>query len=282
MTSFSSAFRVGPYDDPDRYVLGAAVASGGEGILYRGIISTATGLELDVAVKMLQPRYLDRVGEWHDRWSEQVELLRSLQVPGVVRVRDGFLGPLPHPAGEAGNEPTLYLVMNWVDGEPLNEWVRRRPDRDPFEALHLLLGVGVALDLMHSGYATGGIPVVHRDVKPSNILVTDEGAVLVDFGLTRGLPNGQRISGVTGTLGYLRPRRSMRASTRQPLTGTPSAPLRTFSLPELRPPPSMTPRRSVAVSRAFPPWPLSHARLTGSWRCLMPIQPCVRWRLRTG
>lgn len=198
-------FRVGPDADPDRYLLSAAVASGAEGILYRGWITTATGLELDVAVKMLQPRFLARVEEWHARWSEQVEVLRSLQVPGVVRVRDGFLGPLPHPPGEAGEGRTLYLIMNWVEGEPLDEWARRDPDRDPFDALKVLLGVAVALDLMHSGRATGGVPVLHRDVKPSNILVTDEGTVLIDFGLTRGLPDGPRLSGVTGTPGYLAP-----------------------------------------------------------------------------
>ncbi len=200
-----SGFRVGPDGDPDRYVLGAAVASGAEGILYRGSITTGTGLELDVAIKMLQPRFLSQVDQWHARWSEQVELLRSLQVPGVVRVRDGFMGPLPHSPGEAAGNRTLYLVMNWVDGEPLDEWVRRRADRDPLDALKLLLGVAVALDLMHSGRATGGVPVVHRDVKPSNILVTDEGSVLVDFGLTRGLPAGHRTSGITGTPGYLPP-----------------------------------------------------------------------------
>lgn len=94
--------RVGPDADPDRYVLGAVVGSGGEGILYRGSITISDDFEFDVAIKMLQPRYLSRVAEWHTRWSAQVELLRSLQVPGVVRVRDGFLGPLPHVAGEPG------------------------------------------------------------------------------------------------------------------------------------------------------------------------------------
>ncbi len=204
-TGSSGAFRVGPDADPDRYLLGAAVASGAEGILYRGSIVISSGVEIAVAIKMLQPRFLSRVDDWHARWMEQVELLRSLQIPGVVRVRDGFLGPLPHAAGEPGEGRTLYLVMNWVEGEPLDEWVRRRRDRDPFDALKLLLGVAAALDLMHSGRATGGIPVVHLDVKPSNILVSDEGTVLVDFGLTRGLPAGQRLSGVAGTPGYLPP-----------------------------------------------------------------------------
>jgi uncharacterized delta-60 repeat protein len=196
---------VGPDADPDRYVLGTAVGSGAEGILYRGSITTAAGVRLEVAIKMLQPRFLARVQEWHTRWMEQVELLRSLQVPGVVPVRDGFLGPLPHPPGTSGEGRTLYLVMNWVDGEPLDEWIRHRPDRDPVDDLKVLVPVAAALDLMHSGRATGSVPVVHRDVKPSNILVTDHGSVLVDFGLTRGLPDGQRLTAVVGTPGYMAP-----------------------------------------------------------------------------
>jgi serine/threonine protein kinase len=200
-----NAFRVGPESDPDRYSLGAAVGSGAEGILYRGSITTGTGVELEVAIKMLQPRFLDRVDEWHGRWMEQVELVRSLQVPGVVPVRDGFIGPMPHARRQPGEGRTLYLVMNWVDGEPVDEWVRHRPDRDPLDDLKVLVQVAAALDLMHSGRATGGVPVVHRDVKPSNILITQRGAVLVDFGLTRGLPTGQQLTGITGTPGYMSP-----------------------------------------------------------------------------
>ena len=198
-------FRVGPDTDTDRYQLGPAVGGGAEGILYRGTITTTSGLSLQVGIKMLQPRYLPQLEQWHTRWSEQVELLRSLQVPGLVTVRDGFLGPLPHLAGQSGSERTLYLVMNWVDGQSLDEWVRQRTERDPVEDLKVLIPVAAALDLMHSGRSTSGVPVVHRDVKPSNILVTGAGTVLVDFGLTRGLPGGQRLSGVVGTAGYLAP-----------------------------------------------------------------------------
>ena len=201
----SRGLRVGPVDDTDRYLLGPAVGSGAEGILYRGTITTSSGLDLEVAIKMLQPRFMDQVEQWRTRWIEQLEVLRSLQVPGLVPVRDGFVGSLPHSPGEAGEGRTLYLVMNWVEGEPLDDWVRHRPERDPVDDLKVLIPVAAALDLMHLGRATGGVPVVHRDVKPSNILVTDTGTVLVDFGLTRGLPKGQRLSGVVGTPGYLAP-----------------------------------------------------------------------------
>lgn len=197
--------RIGPDVDPDRYSLGPAVGSGAEGILYRGWITTSSGLQLDVAIKMLQPGLLPFVHQWHARWSEQVELLRSLQIPGVVTVRDGFLGPLPHVGGHPGEGQTLYLIMNWVEGESLDEWMRRRPGYDPLDALKRLLPVAAALDLMHSGSATRGVPIVHRDIKPSNIVVVEDGAVLVDFGLTRGVPEGQRTSQVAGTAGYLAP-----------------------------------------------------------------------------
>jgi serine/threonine protein kinase len=95
--------------------------------------------------------------------------------------------------------------MNWVEGETLDEWVRHRPDRNPIDDLKVLVPVAAALDLMHSGRATGGVPVVHRDIKAANVLVTEHGSVLVDFGLTRGLPDGQRLTGVVGTPGYLAP-----------------------------------------------------------------------------
>src|SRR4051812_11486228 len=107
---------VGPSQDPDRIRLGPAVASGAEGILYRGFIDRTTEA-LPVAVKMLHPDHLDRLADWVARWREQVELLRSVAVPGLVSVRTGFVGSLPHPPGDSvRGRPTLYLVMDWIDG----------------------------------------------------------------------------------------------------------------------------------------------------------------------
>lgn len=198
-------FRVGPSSDPDRYKLGPIVGSGAEGILYRGWITTAGGVVLEVAIKMLQPNLLSNFGEWQVRWGEQVELLRSLHLPGIVPVRDGFDGPLPHPKGASGGGTGLYLVMNWIAGEPLDRWIQHRSERDPFSDLAVLTPVATALDAMHSGALTGGIPIVHRDIKPANILVTGERAVLVDFGLIQGLLPEEPVSSAVGTPGYLAP-----------------------------------------------------------------------------
>ena len=201
----SEAFRVGPFDDPDRYEIGPPVEGGAEGILYRGQLVTPTSrLSLSVAVKALQPAYASRIDQWAARWRDQVELLRSLQIPGLVGVREGFVGPLPHHQGAETAGRNLYLVMNWVEGEALDHWVLRQRGVDIGHALKLLLPVAVAVDTMHGGQLTGSVPVVHRDIKPANILIGPGGSVLVDFGLTKGLSIGHPV-GRAGTPGYIAP-----------------------------------------------------------------------------
>ncbi len=201
----AEVFRVGPFDDPDRYEIGEPVEAGAEGILYRGQLVTPTSrLSLPVAVKALQPVYSERIDQWAARWRDQVELLRSLHIPGLVGVREGFVGPLPHLQGAETAGRNLYLVMNWVEGEALDHWVLQHRDIDISNALKLLLPVAVAIDTMHGGQLTGSVPVVHRDIKPANILIGKTGSVLVDFGLTRGLTSGHPV-GRAGTPGYIAP-----------------------------------------------------------------------------
>jgi serine/threonine protein kinase len=156
---------------------------------------------------MLHPNHRANLEQWNQKWASQVELLRSLQTPGVAPVRDGFSGALPHEKGQSDPDAlTLYLVMNWIEGDPLDTWSSKHPDVGPEDRLKLLLPVAGALDLMHSGHATGNTPVIHGDVKPSNILVRPNGeTVLVDFGLVRLLPEGRHSTGVSGTPGYVAP-----------------------------------------------------------------------------
>src|SRR3954452_14307041 len=165
------------------------------------------GGRLQLAVKMLHPSHLGNLGAWRDRWRQQVELLGKAQVPGLVAVRGGFVGPLPHPKGRAdGSVTSLYLCMDWVEGIGLDNWARRELDESPERLLGTLAPVAAALDLLHSGVATGGQPVVHRDVKPATIPVRPAGdTVLVDVGSLRGLAGETRRSGVIGTPGYIAP-----------------------------------------------------------------------------
>ncbi|MDQ6949083.1 MAG: protein kinase, partial [Actinomycetota bacterium] len=202
----SSEFWVGPHDDPDRVRLGPAVASGAEGVLYRGTLGSEDG-PIGVAVKMLQPGHLERLSEWTTRWREQVELLGRAKVPGLVGVLGGFVGPLPHPPGTADpSTASLYLIMDWVEGVSLDRWAHTLEAPQPEQLLLVLVPVAAALDLLHSGAATGGVAVLHRDVKPANIVIRPGGdTVLVDLGGVRGLDDAIRRSGVAGTPGYVAP-----------------------------------------------------------------------------
>jgi len=97
-------------------------------------------------------------------------------------VRDGFVGRCHIYQANRAPTPNAVPRHDWIEGVALDEWVRRRTaDRDPVDDLKVLLPIAVALDLMHSGAVTGGVPVVHRDVKPSNIRGDGRGTVLVDF-----------------------------------------------------------------------------------------------------
>lgn len=202
----STQFCVGPAHEPDRIRLGPAAASGAEGVLYRGYVDLPDG-PVPLAVKMLHPGHLGRLEEWTARWRDQVRLLRQVEVPGLVAVRGGFVGPLPHAPGQADESTaTLYLVMEWVDGVSLDQWARSLVDPEPEQLLLALVPVAAALDLLHSGAATGGQPVVHRDVKPANVLVRPEGdTVLVDLGSVRGLAGGHGRASLVGTAGYIAP-----------------------------------------------------------------------------
>ncbi len=202
----TTEFWVGPHNEPDSIRLGPAVASGAEGVVYRAFVDLASG-PVEVAVKMLQPGHLANLGKWTARWRDQVELLKQVEVPGLVAVRGDFIGPLPHSRGQGDTTTaSLYLVMDWVEGVSLDRWARSVEVAEPEQLLMALVPVAAALDLLHSGAATGGYPVVHRDVKPANILIRPGGdTVLVDVGSVRGLIDEPGRSGMVGTPGYIAP-----------------------------------------------------------------------------
>lgn len=188
LTDFQAPICVGPDANPDKYRLIRQVGQGGEAQLWYAEMDVAGGAE-PVAVKILRT---DRMGEFDQvrvRWGEQSELLRFITHPGVVTVREHFDGSPMHRAGEhtdAGR--ALYLVMNWVEGDTLRDWVPLHLDpAGVLTGLGYLAQIATVLDWLHSGQATpSNRPVIHGDVSPANILLTRSGqAVLVDFGLVR-------------------------------------------------------------------------------------------------
>ncbi len=200
-----AGFWVGPVAAPDSYRLVRLLGRGGEGEVWEAVLPLSDAGRRRVAIKVM-PAGVDPKDDV--RWLRHGHLLRSLSHPGLVRVTDHFIGAHKHraatvaagdlataslgedqlsttqtrPAGTAGDR---YLVMDLAKGVTLRDWVQDHPDARPAERLQLLAGIADALDEMHAGAGTE-MPVAHGDVKPSNIIVRDDGsAVLVDMGLTR-------------------------------------------------------------------------------------------------
>lgn len=193
----------GPPDDPDKYKLMELKSRGGEGEVWRGTI-IVDSVHVAVAVKVILAGNENDLRVWHRRWLRQAELLKSLQHPGLMTLREVFVGPRPHLPGEADQaDETLYLVANWVDGPTLPEWVARNPDRDVLESLRVIGSLAAAVDFLHDGSGMGQ-PILHRDIKPSNVIIGDAGPVLVDFGFVRAQGTDQPMT-MVGSPSYIAP-----------------------------------------------------------------------------
>lgn len=169
-----------------RYALDGVLGRGGMADVYR---ATDTVLEREVAVKVLR----DHSGSAEDRarFREEAQMLAALDHPNLVTVLD---------AGVA--DDVSYLVMDLIDGESLAPFCRGRAI-----AGHRVAHIGADLAAVLAYVHARGI--VHRDVKPSNILIGQDGIVrLADFGIARllGDTSGHTGAGATiGTAAYIAP-----------------------------------------------------------------------------
>ncbi|MFC8300032.1 protein kinase [Micromonospora orduensis] len=176
----------------DRYRLGERVATGGMGAVWRG---TDVLLEREVAVKVLLPS-LVADAEFTARFRAEARMLAALRHPGVVAVHD--VGQ----AGLADGSRVDYLVMEYVEGEPLSAKVRAAGRLDAATTMSVL---AQAADALHTAHLAG---IVHRDVKPGNLLVKADGSVvLVDFGIarSRSMAGLTAANMVLGTAAYMSP-----------------------------------------------------------------------------
>jgi serine/threonine-protein kinase len=171
----------------DRYRLDARIATGGMGEVWRARDEL---LDRDVAVKLLKREYADDAG-FVERFRGEARHTAGLAHPGIAGVFD---------YGEAGG--TSYLVMELVPGEPLSAVLARDGRLSPDRTLDVVTQAARALDAAHQG------GVIHRDIKPGNILVCPDGTVkLTDFGIARAadaVPLTQT-GMVLGTAHYLSP-----------------------------------------------------------------------------
>jgi serine/threonine protein kinase len=172
----------------DRYRLDEFVASGGMGQVFRATDKT---LGRTVAVKVLLPGHVSNT-EFGRRFRSEARIMASIGHPGVVGVYD--YGETP--------EGTLFLVMAFVAGRPLGELITEAGALPVEQTLAI---VAQAADALHAAHEKG---IVHRDVKPGNLLVADDGTVtLVDFGVARSeaVTSVTKVNAVIGTALYMSP-----------------------------------------------------------------------------
>jgi serine/threonine-protein kinase len=176
----------------ERYELGEVLGYGGMSEVHRGL---DTRLGRDVAVKVLRAD-LARDPQFQMRFRREAQNAASLNHPAIVSVYDtgevqGEFGPLP------------YIVMEFVDGQTLREIVKTQGPMSQRQVIEVMADVCAALDFSHRHN------IIHRDVKPANIMINTGGAVKVmDFGIARALGEGQNVTqtaAVIGTAQYLSP-----------------------------------------------------------------------------
>ena len=170
------------------YRIEELIGRGGMGVVYRAY---DLRLKRPVAVKLVAP-VLARDERFRERFARESELVMSLEHPNVVPIYD---------AGDVDGH--VYLAMRLVDGSDLGSLLRAEGALEPARAIAICKQVAAALDAAH---ARG---LVHRDVKPSNVLLDgSEHVYLADFGLTRRLDEEEAGLGeefAVGTPAYLAP-----------------------------------------------------------------------------
>ena len=170
------------------YRIEEVIGRGGMGVVYRAY---DLRLKRTVALKLIAPALAQDEG-FRKRFAKESELAMSLEHPNVVPVHD---------AGDVDGR--LYLAMRFVAGIDLRKLLRNEGALEPARSMAICRQIANALDAAH------GSGLVHRDVKPSNVLLDeDEHVYLADFGLTRRLdeqaPGGSGGRSV-GTPAYLAP-----------------------------------------------------------------------------
>jgi serine/threonine protein kinase len=167
------------------WIVDAALGEGGMGTVYR--VHSALTSRLDAAIKVLKPT---SEASARPRFVREAEALAALRHPAVVRVM-GF--------GEDEERGLLYLVMELAEGPTLRERMAAGSLALP-EALAIFVPLASALSHAHEA------GVVHRDVKPGNVILTDDGPRLVDFGIaTTADVETLTSTGHMGTLAYMPP-----------------------------------------------------------------------------
>ncbi|SDT73464.1 Stk1 family PASTA domain-containing Ser/Thr kinase [Actinoplanes derwentensis] len=177
-----------------RYQVGELLGYGGMAEVHKG---RDLRLGRDVAIKMLRTD-LARDATFQERFRREAQNSAALNHPAIVAVYD---------TGEeisAAGEKHPFIVMEFVNGQTLKELLAQEQRLQPRRALEIIADICAALEFSHRH------GIIHRDIKPGNVMITQSGQVKVmDFGIARALASGAttmtQTSAVIGTAQYLSP-----------------------------------------------------------------------------
>jgi len=181
----------------NRYQLIRQVANGGMASIYEAI---DTRLDRKVAVKIMHP-HLAQDDAFVSRFIREAKAAAALSHPNIVAVQDQ--------GWNQNGVPAVFLVMELIEGDTLREYLNERGRFEIKDALNFLVPILSALSAAHS------LGIVHRDVKPENILISKEGRIkIADFGLARGELIGSTMTAessvILGSVSYLSPEQVQR------------------------------------------------------------------------
>ncbi|RDY28676.1 Stk1 family PASTA domain-containing Ser/Thr kinase [Romboutsia weinsteinii] len=172
----------------NRYEIIRKIGDGGMAFVYEAKDKL---LSRTVALKVLRPEFVDD-DEFLGKFKREAEAVASLSHPNIVNVYD---------VGEDGK--VHYIVMEFVDGQNLKEIIKDEGTLDEYTALDITKQIAMALSAAHKK------GIIHRDIKPHNILISKEGRVVkvADFGIAKAVSNSTmtNIGSIIGSVHYFSP-----------------------------------------------------------------------------
>lgn len=184
-----------------RYRVDEVIGQGGMAKVHRGYDLT---LGRQVAIKILDPE-LARDTAFRTRFRLEAQAASRMSHPSIVRVYDAgdpSTGPGAHRSGDASEQSEPYIVMELVQGTLLKDIIARGP-LPVADAIRYADGILEALEYSHRA------GVVHRDIKPGNVMITDKGVKVMDFGIARAVSDSSstvaETTQILGTAAYFSP-----------------------------------------------------------------------------